>query len=155
MGFCSTMAKSIQVKLINKLVRNKVMGSKCGPMVPNMKDSGTKIKLKDLEGSFSQTVMYIKETGLMIKLTVMVSISMPKAQPIKDLGSKTNKKAVEKNNGQMDHFMKGSIFVEKSMAEAYFNGLMVPNTKENGKTTKCTAKVNSNGLTEECTKATI
>ena len=50
--------------------------------------------------------MFIKEIGLMIKLTAMVNIFMQKVQLIKADGTKTNKKEMDVKNGQMVHFMK-------------------------------------------------
>ena len=79
---------------------------KYGLMDRSMKDSGIMIWLVVMEDSFLLTVMCIKETGLMTKLTAMVNISMLKVQHTKVAGTKINKKVQDEKNGQMVHSMK-------------------------------------------------
>ena len=132
---------------MKKLGPKKATVFKYGQMDQSMKDSGTMIWLVVMEDSFLLMVMYIKETGLMIKHTAMVNISMRKEQHTKVAGTKINKKEKDEKNGQMVPFMKEFTYEAKSMEKELFNGQMVPSITDNGKTIKCMAKENSVGQT--------
>lgn len=128
------------------------MGYKYGQMVASMKGFGLKIRHQGLEDLYLLMVTFMKVNGRMIKLMGKEIITMQKVQLTKVDGSKTNKKVTVKKNGLMAVIISEAIFVGKSMVQVLSCGLTGPNTKENGETTKCMAKENSNGAMEESIK---
>merc|ERR1712166_564093 len=97
-------------------------------------------------------VIYILETGRMIKLMELENIFTQKELLIKEVGMKISKKDKVVKNGLTVRFMKVPTYVGKNMEMESSNGQMVEFTKVIIAMTKNMVKVYILGPMEECTK---
>lgn len=88
------------------------MECKNGKMELSMQESGKMIKLMDLESYCTRMEISTKGNGLMIWLMDQESILMQMEQYMMEIGSKTNKKALERKCGQMERGMKATSKME-------------------------------------------
>merc|ERR1712166_1275767 len=100
-------------------------------------------------------VIYILETGRMIKLMELENIFTQKELLIKEVGMKISKKDKVVKNGLTVRFMKVPTYVAKNMELEFSNGLTVQNIMENGVIIKCMDMENSTGQMVEFTKVII
>ena len=136
------MAKYILASGIKKKTARKAMGCRYGRTAANMKAFGKKTWPTATADLFWQMAMFLKATGLMIRLMVLVTTFMLRELLIKDNGLKINRKAMAERSGLMAVITRANMFVEKSMAGACSSGLMGQNITDYGKIIKCTEKEN-------------
>merc|ERR1712166_878217 len=100
-------------------------------------------------------VIYILETGRMIKLMELENIFTQKELLIKEVGMKISKKDKVVKNGLTVRFMKVPTCVGKNTETAFSNGLTVQNIMENGVIIKCMDMESSTGQMVEFIKVNI
>ena len=77
------------------------------------------------------TVMFMKESGKMIRLMVKESTIIPMELNMRAIGEKINNMVMVLKHGQMERATKGSIKMERKMDMESFCGLMVQLIKDN------------------------
>ena len=98
-------------------------------------------------------VIYMKASGLTIKLTAKESSSMPKVVPIKETGKIILEMDKEVNHGPMALNTLECFHKAKSMEWAALDLLIKAHMKVGLTRMKCVESVNTNGLMERCMKA--
>jgi hypothetical protein len=113
-----------------------VMVSKCGLMEQGMRDSGytTRHRVEESFGMLMETLT--KESGMMIRPTVLVFTLTPMEQNTKVTGKMIYNMVMERKPGLMDPVMREITTRERSMEVETINGLMEASTMENGWTIK-------------------
>lgn len=110
--------------------------SKCGQMVPAMRETGRTIELKDLESSPTSMGIFMKVTGSMTKPMEEEFTFMLTEQDMRVSGWTISSMVMEKNLGQMAQSMKVNTSQERSMEEVFTVGTMDLSIMAIGKRTR-------------------
>ena len=124
-----------------------VMVSSNGLMALDMKATGKIIELMERVNLLTLMVTFMTVIGLMTKPTDMVSIIISMVLCMKDSGETIFNMEREKNHGQINQFMKVSIWQERSMVLVYTLGTMDQDIQVNGMRIKSRDSVLTVGLT--------
>ncbi len=122
-----------------------------GMMAQSIKGSGKMIRQMARDDSFTQTVMFMKVIGLMIKLMVKVFILILMEPSMQEIGKKTNKTDMELKPGQMVQNTLVLTLTERNTARENSYGLTAQDMRESSTTTTFMELEYMNGLTEDST----
>jgi len=122
---------------------------KYGKMDRNMRATGKMTWLMGKEDSFILTVMFMKASGLTIRLTEREYIFIWTELNITETGERINNTGLELRPGLMGLSMKATMNMEKNMERVLLNGLTARNILVNSITITSTAKEFILGAMEE------
>lgn len=116
-----------------------------------IKDSGKMIKQMARDDSFTLTVMFMREIGLMIRLMVKVFILIQMEPSMLETGKKTNRTATELKPGQMVQNTLVLTSTERNTERENSYGLTAQDMRESSTTTTFMELESMNGLMEDST----
>lgn len=116
-----------------------------------IKGSGKMIKQMARDDSFTLTVMFMREIGLMIRLMVKVFILIQMEPSMLETGKKTNRTATELKPGQMVQNTLALMSTERNTERVNSYGLTAQDMRESSTTTTFMELESMNGLMEDST----
>lgn len=122
---------------------------KNGQMALNTKDNGRTTELMEKVNLFILMVIFTTENGSTIKQMDMVSTITLMVLCMRATGEMIFNMVKEKNHGQMDQYMKGTIWPVRNMAWVFIVGMTEVSTQENGTKTKLKDLEHTAGLMED------
>ena len=120
-----------------------------GPMETNMMAIGSIIRRRDSANLNLEVVLIMKDTGLKIKLMVMVFIPIVMATCIKGIGRRINRMGMERRHYWMVPIIKDNSQMDGNMGKGSRHGLIIQSTMVSGLRIKLLDEGPLNGLMDE------